>query len=66
MLDFMLIRTTRLNGLLHCVQERNEVRWRPGQEASLAPPYSNLRRFGGKCTVLMNVLVTSLVATVVL
>ena len=32
-------------------QGRNEVRWRPGQEASLAPPYSNLRPFGSKWTV---------------
>jgi len=39
-------------------QGRNEVRWRPGQEASLAPPCSNLRTFGSKCTVLKKVLVT--------
>jgi len=31
-------------------QGRDEVRWRSGQEASLAPPYSNLRSFGSKCT----------------
>jgi len=42
------------------VQERNEVRWRPGQEASLVPPCSNLRSFGSKCTVLKKVLVTLL------
>jgi len=41
-------------------QERNKVRWRPGQEASLAPPYWNLRSFGSKCTVLKKVLVTLL------
>ena len=29
-------------------QGRNEVRWRPGQETSLAPPCSNLRSFGSK------------------
>jgi len=43
-----------------CQQERNEVRWRPGQEASLAPPCSNLGSFGTKCTVLKKVLVTLL------
>jgi len=36
-------------------QGRHDVRWRPGQEASLAPPCSNLRSFGSKCTVLKNV-----------
>jgi len=41
-------------------RERNEVRWRREQEASLATPSSNLRSFGSKCTVLKNVLVTSL------
>ena len=34
------------------------VRWRLGQEASLAPPCSNLRFFESKCTVLKKVLVT--------
>jgi len=34
------------------LQGRNEVRWRPGQEASLAPPCSNLRFFESKCTIL--------------
>jgi len=29
-------------------QERNKVRWRPGQEASLASPGSNLTSFGSK------------------
>jgi len=29
--------------LLQWLQGRNEVRWRPGQEASLAPPCSNLQ-----------------------
>ena len=41
-------------------QRRNEVRRRPGQEASLAPRCSNLRSFGSKCTVLKEVLVTLL------
>ena len=41
-------------------QGRNEVRWRPGQEASLAPPCSSLRSFGSKCTLLKKVLVTCL------
>jgi len=26
-------------------QGRNDVRWRPGQEANLAPPFSNLKSF---------------------
>jgi len=38
-------------------QGRNEVSWRPGQEASLVPPYSNLRSFRSKCTVLKKVIV---------
>jgi len=37
---------------------RNEVRQRPGQEARLAPPCSNLMSLGSKCTVLKNMLVT--------
>jgi len=41
-------------------QGRNEIRWRPGQEASLAPPCSNLRSFGSTFTVLKKVLVTLL------
>jgi len=36
-------------------QGSNKVRWRPGQEASLAPPCSNLRSFGSKFTALKNV-----------
>ena len=36
------------------------VRWRPEQEASLAPPCSNLRPFRSKFTVLKKVLVTLL------
>ena len=32
----------------HSNQGRNEVRWRPGQEASFAPPYSHLGTFGSK------------------
>jgi len=39
---------------------RNEVKWRPGQETSLAPSCSNLRSFGSKCIVLKKVLVTLL------
>ena len=38
----------------------NEVRWRPGEDASLALPFSNLRSSGSKCTVLKNVRVTLL------
>jgi len=34
------------------------VRWRSGEEASLAPPCSNLRSFESKCIVLKKVLVT--------
>jgi len=41
-------------------QGHTEVRWRPGQERSLAPPFSNLRFFGSKCTVLKEVLATLL------
>ena len=41
-------------------QERNEVRWRLEQEASLAPPCSNLRSFGSKYTLLNKVLATFL------
>jgi len=47
------------SGLAH-KQGRNEVRWRPGQEANLAPPCSNLRSFGSKCAVLKKVHVTLL------
>jgi len=39
-------------GVLNYCQGCNEVRWRPGQEVSLAPPFSNLRSFGSKCTAL--------------
>jgi len=42
------------------LQGRNEVRWRPGQEASLAPPCLKLRSSGSKFTVLKKVLVTLL------
>ena len=34
------------------------VRWRPGQETSLAPQYSIVRSFGSKCTALKKVLTT--------
>ena len=46
--------------LLPQQQGRNEIRWRPGHEARLAPPCLNLRSFGSKCTVLKNVFVTLL------
>ena len=39
---------------------RNEVRWRPVQEANLAPPCSKLGSCGSKCTALKKVLVTLL------
>ena len=39
---------------------RTEVRWRPGKEKSLAPPFSNLRSLGSKCTVLKKIIVTFL------
>jgi len=38
-------------------QGRTEVRWRPAQETSLAPLFSNLMSFGSKCTVLKKALV---------
>jgi len=41
-------------------QERKNVRWRPGQKASLAPSYSNLRSLGSECTVLKKLYVTLL------
>jgi len=45
----------------HCTSSgRDEVRWFQGQEASLAPPCSNLTSFGSKYTVLKKVLVTLL------
>ena len=44
----------------HAKQGCNEVKWHPEQEASLAPPRSNLRSFGSKFTVLNNVHVTLL------
>jgi len=42
------------------VQVRNEGKWRPGHEANLAPPRSNLSFFGSKCTLLKEVFVTLL------
>ena len=45
---------------MYWARGRNEIRWRPGKETSLAPPCSNLRSFGSKCTALKKVLVTSL------
>jgi len=44
----------------HRTHGRNEARRRPGQEASLALPYSTLMSFGSKCTLLKKVLVTLL------
>jgi len=41
-------------------QGRTNVRWRLGQETSLAPPCSNRRSFGRTCTVLKKVLATLL------
>ena len=41
-------------------QGRTEVRCCPGQEKILAPPCSNLRSFGSKCTVLKKKLATLL------
>jgi len=67
LLDFVFIATraacppqNAFSNWILCTQERSEVRWRPGQEASLAPPCSNLRSFGSKCTILKKVLVALL------
>jgi len=46
--------------LLMWMQGRNEVRWRPGQEASLVPPCLNLSSFESKCIVMKKVLLTLL------
>ena len=54
-------RLTFINFIVTCaVQGRNDVRWRPGQEASLAPPCSKPRSFGSIRSVLKKVLVTLL------
>jgi len=46
---------------VHSVTKRcMEVRLRPGQETSLAPPYLNLRSFGSKCIALKKKLATML------
>ena len=42
---------------------RTEVRWRPGQETTLAPLCSNLRPFRSKCTVLKKNLASDIVGT---
>jgi len=42
------------------MQGLNEVKWRSGQEASLAPAYSNLSSFTSTFTVLQKVFVTLL------
>jgi len=59
---FLLISITRNKcfNWIACTQWRNEVRWLSGQEASLAPPCSNLRSSRSKCAVLKEVLVTLL------
>jgi len=41
-------------------QGRTEVKWCPGQAAGLAPPCSNLKSFGSKCTELKKEFVTLL------
>jgi len=43
-----------------CTQGRNVVRWRPGQETSLAPPCSKLSSFWSKFTLLKKVFATFL------
>ena len=50
---------SKQNAILH-IQRRNEVRWRLGQEASLAPPCFNLLCFRSKFTALKEVFVTFL------
>jgi len=47
----------RLHGV---TQGRTEVRWRPGKEKKKKIPYSYLRSFGNKCTVLNKKLETFL------
>jgi len=48
----MLAIPNRLQKVNGWSQGHNKVRWRPGQEASLASPFSHLRSFGSKCIVL--------------
>jgi len=43
------------------LQGRTEVRWRPGQEVSLAPACSNL--FGGKCSAGLTIVANAAIAT---
>jgi len=50
----------RSRNIVACMQGSNKVRWHARQEASLAPPCSNLRFFWSKFTVLKNVHVTLL------
>jgi len=45
---------------MHYTQGRSEARWRPGQEASLASPCSDLMSFGTQYSVLKKVLATLL------
>jgi len=40
---------SKLRSLHSVTHGRNEIRWRPGQEASLAPPCSNQRSYGSRC-----------------
>ena len=42
------------------IQGRTEIRWRPGHEASLAHPCSNLMLFGKECIALKKVRATLL------
>ena len=50
----MKIQQTKIfsNKLIWPIAGPTEVAWRPGQETSLAPPYSNLRIFGSKSNYL--------------
>jgi len=48
---------SQCHAVMSLQQGCNEVRLRPGQEASLAPPCSNVMSFGRKFTVLKKVIV---------
>jgi len=56
--QIFLFQNVVYTNLYNSKQGRHEIRWRPGQEASLAPPCSNPRSFGSKCAVLKKVHVT--------
>jgi len=49
-----------LQSIHGATQGHTEVRWSLQQETRLAPPCSNLRPFGSKCTVLKTKLVSLL------